>query len=111
MAKQKSVSWSVDLQESSSALVVLPLVLRTDRPALTFRDFPSERLTGEAETLVSGLRPGTDSNRSWQPIKHTSNRPEEKHFQFSLEKNTILSLMENMILLEEENINVLEITK
>lgn len=77
---ESSVGWSVNLQDKSSALVVLPLVLRPDRPALTFRDFASEGLPGMAGTLVTRPRPGTHSKRSWQPIKHTSSRPEEQHF-------------------------------
>lgn len=66
-------------QDSSSALLVLPLVLRTDRPALTFRDFPSEK----PEVPVTRPRPGMDSIRSWQPIRHTSNRPETQSNNFS----------------------------
>ena len=92
---------SVDLQDRSSALVVLPLALRPERPLLTFRDFPSERLPEEAETLAIRPRSGTDSSRSWQPFKHTSNRPEkqEEHFidQFSLSKfkwQTVICLRE-----------------
>lgn len=50
------------------------------RPVRTFRDFISEMLPEVVETLVTQLRPGTDSNRSWQPIKHTSKRPKEKRF-------------------------------
>lgn len=62
----------VDLQEMSSALAL--------RPVRTFRDFISEMLPEVVETLVTQVRPGTDSNRSWQPIKHTSKRPKEKRF-------------------------------
>lgn len=75
---QQSIGCSTNLQESSSALAVLPAALRPERPDLTFIDLPSERLPGVAEALSTRLRPGTHSKRSWQPFKHTSKRPEDR---------------------------------
>lgn len=81
MVQTKSTvsDFSVDLHDKSSDLVVFPLLLRPGRPALILMDFPSEKLPGAVDALVTRSRPGTDSNRSWHPIIHTSNRPEEKH--------------------------------
>lgn len=63
-----------DSQERSSVLGVLAPPPRPDRPALTFADLPSER---SMEAGAPGARPGTESSRSWQPIRQTSSRPGE----------------------------------
>lgn len=50
--KYRWQSQSVNLQDSSSALVVFPLTLRPDAPLLTFTDLLSDRLPEVAEALA-----------------------------------------------------------